>query len=796
NGCLFVFDCVVAKGLDIEVWFSGGLAHGFDELDAMLKPIGLWLFYLIVSVSAGDNGFPRCSCDDEGLWSVENIMQCQKVSDFLIAIAYFSIPVELLYFISCSNVPFKWVLSQFIAFIVLCGLTHLLNGWTYGPHPFQLMLALTIFKFLTALVSCATAITLVTLIPLLLKVKVRELFLKKKAWELDREVEMMKQQKDTSLHVRMLTREIRKSLDRHNILYTTLVELSKTLDLQNCAVWMPNEEKTVMNLTHELKGRGSPDSFRPTIPTSDPDVRNIKENKGVKIFRPESALGVASSGQAGEPGAVAAIRMPMLRVSNFKGGTPELIQACYAILVLVLPKADSRVWSYQELEIVEVVADQVAVALSHAAVLEESQLTREKLVEQNCKLQQARKDAMMASQARNSFQKVMSHGMRRPMHSVSGLLSIIQQDNLSIEQQMIVDTMLKTSSVLSTLINDLTETSNKDGGRFSLHLKSLSLHSMIKEVACLAKCLCICRGFRLEVGVQNSLPDRVIGDERRIFQVILHMVGNLLDVNGGRGSLALHVSSKSGSDNKNDQKWAMWRSGSSDGYAYIKFEIGMNNSSSQSESSTYSSELASRQQSSEGIEEDLSFNVCKKLVLMMHGNISVTQNTRGQAQSMAVVLRFKLQSSVESGGIFEAGGSFDNPPSNSLFRGLQVILADDDNVNRAVTCKLLEKLGCHVTSVSSGFECLNSLGPSGTSFHVVLLDLYMADMDGFDVALRIRKFRSRSWPLIVALTANADDDVLERCLKMGMNGVIRKPIVIHEIADELGRLLQQASRGV
>ncbi|KAJ6422778.1 hypothetical protein OIU84_027701 [Salix udensis] len=174
----------------------------------------LLISYLAILVTASDNDFGNCNCDDEGFWSMHNIMEAQRVSDFLIAIAYFSIPIELLWFISCSNFPFKWVLLQFIAFIVLCGLTHLLNAWTYyGPHSFQLILSLTIAKFLTALVSCATAITLLTLIPLLLKWKVRELFLKQNVLELDQEVGMMKKQKKASWHVRMLTQEIRKSLD-------------------------------------------------------------------------------------------------------------------------------------------------------------------------------------------------------------------------------------------------------------------------------------------------------------------------------------------------------------------------------------------------------------------------------------------------------------------------------------------------------------------------------------------------------------------------------------------------------
>ncbi|XP_002529316.2 ethylene receptor 2 [Ricinus communis] len=762
----------------------------------MLKPVAsglLMLSLLLISVSANDNGFSRCNCDDEGsLWSIESILDCQKVSDFLIAVAYFSIPIELLYFVSCSNVPFKWVLFEFIAFIVLCGLTHLLNGWTYGPHQFQLMLALTVFKILTALVSCATAITLFTLIPLLLKVKVREFMLKKKAWDLGREVGIIMKQKEAGLHVRMLTQEIRKSLDRHTILYTTLVELSKTLGLQNCAVWMPNEIRTEMHLTHELNGGNYSSMDNCSIPITDPDVVRIKGSDGVSILSPDSALAAGSSGDSGSPGPVAAIRMPMLRVCNFKGGTPEIIQACYAVLVLVLPGGEPRSWTNQELGIIKVVADQVAVALSHAAVLEESQLMREKLEEQNRALQQAKMNAMMASQARTAFQKVMSDGMKRPMHSILGLISMMQDGNLNTEQRILVDAMMKTSNVLSTLINDVMEISTKDSGRFPLEVRSFHLHATIKEAACLARCLCVYRGFGFSIEVDKCLPDNVMGDERRVFQVILHMVGNLLDGNDKRGSVVLRVLVENGSQERNDHKWAAWRHNTPDGDVYIRFEIIVQNDCSDSEGSRTAMQVGGRRYTSDGVDEGLSFSVCKKLVQLMHGKIWVVPNSQGIPQSMGLVLRFQLRPSI-SIAISESGESSDHPHSNSLLRGLQVLLADADDVNRAVTRKLLEKLGCCVVTVSSGFECLSAVGPA-TSFQIVLLDLQMPELDGFEVASRIRKFRSRSWPLIVALTACADEDVWERCVQIGMNGVIQKPILLQGIANELRRVLVQANK--
>uniref|UniRef100_A0A7N0UE24 Ethylene receptor n=1 Tax=Kalanchoe fedtschenkoi TaxID=63787 RepID=A0A7N0UE24_KALFE len=748
--------------------------------------LGLFIWmHLSTSVSATEG---RCMCDIEGFWRAENIFECQRVSDLLIAVAYFSIPIELLYFVSCSNVPFKWVLSQFIAFIVLCGMTHLLNAWTYAPHSFRLMLAVTVFKFLTALVSFATAITLFTIFPLLLKIKRREIMLRKKTWDLDREVGLIKRRKETGWHVRMLTQEIRKSLDKHTILYTTLVELSETLDLKNCAVWMPNEERTKMNLTHELKGRNF---HNQTVPITDPDVVQIKRSDGVNILSTDSALGAASSGGgAGDAGPIAAIRMPMLRVSDFKGGTPEMIKTCYAILVLVLPNKPGRSWTKQELEIVEVVADQVAVALSHAAVLEESQLMREKLVEQNRALLQAKKDAMMANQARNSFQKVLSTSMRRPMHSISGLLSMLQDEKMSNDQRIIVDAISKSNEVLSTLVNDLMDVSFKKNGPFSLNTRTFRLHSLIKEAACLLKCLCAYWGFDFSVDVERSLPDLVTGDERRIFQIIMHMFGSIIHSSNGNGAIAFRIFSETGSNNS-DQKWATWRSNLPDGYVNIRFEIDFNNYASQLEarSSIVSGPSVGRL-ANDKVSEGLSFVICKKIVQLMQGNIWAVPSPQGYDRSMALTLRLHLKQSLRR----SLSDIADHPHSNSLFKGLQILVADDDDVNRAVTRKLLEKLGCSVSVVSSGFECLSAVGLAASPFQIILLDLHMTDLDGYELALRIRKFQSHNWPLIIALTAVSDEeDVWERCMQTGINGVIRKPVSAKGISDELRRVLVQTN---
>lgn len=753
--------------------------------------MSLLLLLLLLPLSRAAD-FSHCGgCDDDGddgLWSTDNILQCQKVSDFLIATAYFSIPLELLYFTTCSDLfPLKWIVLQFGAFIVLCGLTHLINVFTYDPHSFHLVLALTVAKFLTALVSFATAITLLTLIPQLLRVKVRENFLRIKARELDQEVGKMKRQEEASWHVRMLTQEIRKSLDRHTILYTTMVELSKTLHLQNCAVWMPNQGRTDMILTHHLREREITESHSGSIPIGDPDVVDIKATRGAKVLGEGSALGTASRCNPEAGAAVAAIRMPMLRVSNFKGGTPEMMETSYAILVLVLPEDGSLGWGEQELEIVEVIADQVAVALSHAAVLEESQLMRDKLAQQHRDLLQAKHEAVMATEARNSFQSAMYDGMRRPMHSVLGLVSMMQQESMNPEQRLVMDAIVKTTSVASTLMNDVMQTSTMDREHLSLVRRPFSLHSLIKEAVSVVRCLCGSKGVDFEFQVENSLPERVVGDEKRVFHIVLHMVGTLIN-QCRAGCLSLYVNSYNEMDDRhNNQDWMLLRRANfSAGYVCVKFEIRMKKFSLGSSSSPPSQ--ISQEPYASSSEMGLSFNMCKKIVQMMNGNIWSVSDPQGLRETVMLALQFQVQHVTPV-----SGASSDlyrlSPIPN--FNGLHVLLVDGDDINRAVTHKLLEKLGCRVFSVSSGIQCMASFAGGESSFQLVLVDLTMHTMDGFEVALAIRKLRSNSWPpLIVALAASSDDNVRDRCQRSGINGLLQKPVTLAALGDEVYRVLQ------
>lgn len=125
---------------------------------------------------------------------------------------------------------------------------------------------------------------------------------------------------------------------------------------------------------------------------------------------------------------------------------------------------------------------QVAVALSHAAILEESMRARDLLMEQNVALDLARREAEMAIRARNDFLAVMNHEMRTPMNAIIALSSLLLETELTPEQRLMVETVLKSSNLLATLINDVLDLSKLEDGSLELEIKTFNLHAVFKEV--------------------------------------------------------------------------------------------------------------------------------------------------------------------------------------------------------------------------------------------------------------------------------------------------------------------------
>ncbi|KAL6847484.1 hypothetical protein ACP4OV_023337 [Aristida adscensionis] len=590
------------------------------------------------------------SCDCiEPLWPTDELLvKYQYISDFFIALAYFSIPLELIYFVKKSSFfPYRWVLIQFGAFIVLCGATHLINLWTFTMHTKTVALVMTVAKVSTAVVSCATALMLVHIIPDLLSVKTRELFLKNKAEELDREMGIIRTQEETGRHVRMLTHEIRSTLHRHTILKTTLVELGRTLALEECALWMPSRSGSTLQLSHTLRQQGPVGS---SVPINLPVVNQVFcSNRAIIIPHTSPLAKIRPVAGRYVPPEVAAVRVPLLDLSNFQvNDWTELSAKSYAVMVLMLPSDSARKWHVHELELVEVVADQVAVALSHAAILEESMRARDLLMEQNLALDLARREAEMAIRARNDFLAVMNHEMRTPMSAIIALSSLLLETELTPEQRLMAETVLKSSNLLASLINDVLDLSKLEDGSLELDFKEFNLHAVFNEVMSFIKPIAAIKKLSVSAMLSPDLPLSAIGDEKRLMQTILNICGNAVKfTKDGHISLLASIVK---SDSLKDLRTTEFHPVASDAHFYLKVQVKDTGCGISPQDLPHVFTKFAHAQSGDGGYDGsgLGLAICKRFVSLMGGHIWLDSEGIGKGSTATFVVKLGVRDNTNA----------------------------------------------------------------------------------------------------------------------------------------------------
>ncbi|CAA6669124.1 unnamed protein product [Spirodela intermedia] len=403
-------------------------------------------------------------------------MKYQYISDFFIALAYFSIPLELIYFV--KN-----------AFIVLCGATHLINLWTVTPHSETLARVMTVAKVSTAFISCATALLLVHIIPELLSVKMRELLLKMKAEELDRLMRIIQVREEKERHFRILNQEVRASLDSHTIVTTAMIGLVNTLGLEECALWTPSPASSELHLSHTVCHHSMVGS---AVPLNLPALDNVlSSNRATKIPHTSPLARIRPVPGRGRyvPPEVAAVKVHLPMLAGRRS---------YAVMVLMLPPDSAMKWRDHDLELVQVVADQVSAALAHAAVLEESMRVRDQLMEQNLALDLSRREAERAIGARNNF---LAH-------------------------RMVIETVLKSSSLMATLLHDALDTARLEDGNLLLEADVFNLPSLFREVIGLIKPIAAVKKLSVSLTLAPDLPPWAVGDSKRLTLIIMNLAGN------------------------------------------------------------------------------------------------------------------------------------------------------------------------------------------------------------------------------------------------------------------------------
>ena len=375
---------------------------------------------------------------------------------------------------------------------------------------------------------------------------------------------------------------------------------------------------------------------------------------------------------------------------------------------------------------------------------------QQKIIDRTEEMTAARSRAQVASKAKSEFLAVMSHEIRTPLNGMIGSLNLMDKDKLCTEDAKYLDTVRKSSSLLTTVINDILDYAKIEAGRFSLENHVVDLESLVKEVEQFYRPLAMVKGLLLDVKFINLERGYVRGDGIRIKQILSNYLNNAFKFTS-HGNIYLTLEQLP----DDAIKLSVRDTG-----------IGIN-AEDMSKLFTEFSQVDNGSNRSFG-GSGLGLAISKRLAVLMGGEIGV-ESLFGEGTVFWVILRLELSTRGE----YEQQNQSQQLYDNEILEGMSanILLVEDNRVNQIVARKLLEKQGCKVTIANHGVEALDKLYKG--EFDLILMDCQMPIMDGFEATRKIRQL-GNDIP-IIALTANAQNSDREACLESGMNDFLSKP---------------------